>query len=139
MYLLFFTDLCVFCVSPGWCRTNLGRSSRIPWYVYPVLLVVMGAFSRSAEEGADSIVFYCILYSESSKVMDMRVHLVDSILNIRYGTEAGRERARLVKHLGRVLARRAWTREQDMVSGALPGSWSHQWRDGQVKQILAGN
>ena len=75
---------------------------------------------------------------ESSKVMDVRVHLADSVLNIRYGTEAGRERARLVKHLGRVLARRAWTREQDIVSGALPGSWSHQWRDGQVKQILAG-
>ena len=64
---MFLTDLSVYCVSPGWCRTNLGRSSKIPWYVYPVLLVVMGAFSRSAEEGADSIVFCA---AENSKVMD---------------------------------------------------------------------
>ena len=57
----------MFCVSPGWCRTNLGRSSNIPWYVYPALAVVMAVFSRSARQGADSIVFCA---AGSSKVMD---------------------------------------------------------------------
>ena len=75
---------------------------------------------------------------ERSAVMDVRIHLTTSVLNIRYGAEPGRERARLVRHAGRVLARRAWSLEQDRVSGALPGAWSHGWRDGQVKQILAG-
>ena len=76
---------------------------------------------------------------ESSKVMDVRVHLSNSVLNIRYGTEPGRERTRLVRHAGRVVARRAWAREQDRVSGAVGGEWSHQWRDSQVKQILSGS
>ena len=75
---------------------------------------------------------------EASKVMDVRVHLANSVLNIRYGTEPGRERTRLVRHAARVLARRVWTREQDIVSGALPGTWAHQWRDSQIKQILSG-
>ena len=76
---------------------------------------------------------------ERSAVVDVRVHLTNSVLNIRYGAEPGRERTRLVRHAARVLSRRAWSLEQDKVSGARPGSsWSHQWRDGQVKQILSG-
>ena len=75
---------------------------------------------------------------ESSAVMDVKVHLTNSVLNIRYGAEPGRERTRLLRHAGRLLARRAWSREQDRVSGAAGGAWAHQWRDGQVKQILAG-
>eukprot|EP00092_Neocalanus_flemingeri_P003586 GFUD01003846.1.p1 GENE.GFUD01003846.1~~GFUD01003846.1.p1 ORF type:complete len:311 (-),score=97.07 GFUD01003846.1:39-971(-) len=59
--------LCVFCVSPGWCRTSLGRSSIIPWYVYPALLLVLAMFSRSAKQGADTIVFCA---AGSSRVMD---------------------------------------------------------------------
>ena len=71
--------------------------------------------------------------------MDVRVHLANSVLNIRYGSEPGRERTRLVRHAARVLSRRAWSLEQDRVSGAMPGSsWSHQCRDGQIKQILSG-
>ena len=39
----------------------------------------------------------------------------------RYGTEPGREKARLMRHALRGLARRAWAREQDIVSGAATG------------------
>ena len=59
--------LAVFCVSPGWCRTQLGRSARIPCYVYPALLLVLAVFSHSAEEGADSILFCA---AERREVMD---------------------------------------------------------------------
>jgi hypothetical protein len=62
-----FSGLSIFCVSPGWCRTSLGRSSIIPWYVYPALLLVLAVFSRSANQGADSIVFCA---AGNSKVMD---------------------------------------------------------------------
>jgi len=37
------------------------------------------------------------------------------------------------------VARRAWAREQDRVSGASPESWSAAWRDREVKTILAGS
>lgn len=46
-----------FSVSPGWCKTNLGRSAVIPWYKYPLLLALMFLFGKSVKEGADSIVF----------------------------------------------------------------------------------
>ena len=49
--------LSVFSVSPGWCRTNLGRSAQIPWYSYPLLVTLMLIFGNSVKSGADSIVF----------------------------------------------------------------------------------
>ena len=49
--------LSVFSVSPGWCRTSLGRSATIPWYSYPLLVTLMLMFGNSVKSGADSIVF----------------------------------------------------------------------------------
>ena len=46
----------------------------------------------------------------------------------RYGTEPGREKARLMRHALRGLARRAWAREQDIVSGAATGKFRLQRR-----------
>ena len=86
----------MFCVSPGWCRTNLGRSSNLPCYVYPALLILLAAFSRSAEEGADSIVFCA---AESRRVVDtMRGKFIrdrrveESIEEILTGYDAGRDK-----------------------------------------------
>ena len=58
---------------------------------------------------------------ENSKVMDVRVHVSNSVVNIRYGTTPTREKTRLLRHVARVTTRRAWAREQDIVSGAAPG------------------
>ena len=55
------------------------------------------------------------------KVMDVRLRLEGAAINLRYGTEPAREKARLVRHAARGLARRAWAREQDIVSGAATG------------------
>ena len=49
--------LSVFCVSPGWCRTGLGRSANIPCYSYPALAILLLIFGKSVKQGADSIVF----------------------------------------------------------------------------------
>lgn len=49
--------LSVFSVSPGWCKTNLGRTAKIPWYSYPLLVTLMLMFGNSVKSGADSIVF----------------------------------------------------------------------------------
>ena len=76
---------------------------------------------------------------ENSKVMDVRVHLASSVINIRYGTDPVREKTRLLRHVARTLSRRAWAREQDIVSGAAPGSWSVEWRDREITQILSGD
>jgi len=47
----------VFSVSPGWCKTGLGRSACIAWYQYPAILILMTLFGNSIKQGADSIVF----------------------------------------------------------------------------------
>ena len=63
---------------------------------------------------------------ENSKVMDVRVHVSNSVVNIRYGTTPAREKTRLLRHVARVTTRRAWAREQDIVSGAAPGEGAIQ-------------
>ena len=61
---------------------------------------------------------------DSEGVVEVRVRLVSSSsLVLRYGAPAARERARLLRHAARTVARRAWAREQDRVSGASPGLW----------------
>ena len=72
---------------------------------------------------------YCttIILSLSSKIDISTWRTRDFLIlrkNIsRYGTEPSREKARLVRHALRGLARRAWAREQDIVSGAAPGEF----------------
>ena len=92
---------------------------------------------------------------EGRKVMDIRLRLAENIVNIRYGVSADQERSRVMKHVTQDLTRRVWRREQDIVSGALPGkhetsviknknyifftgTWSSAWRDREIKQILRG-
>ena len=58
---------------------------------------------------------------EGRKVMDIRLRLAENIVNIRYGVSADQERSRVMKHVAQDLTRRVWRREQDIVSGALPG------------------
>ena len=53
--------------------------------------------------------------------MDIRLRLAENIVNIRYGVSADQERSRVMKHVTQDLTRRVWRREQDIVSGALPG------------------
>ena len=44
-------------VSPGWCRTGLGRTARVSWYQYPAVILLMLMFGTSVKDGADNIVF----------------------------------------------------------------------------------
>lgn len=76
---------------------------------------------------------------QGRKVMDIRLRLSDATVNIRYGVTAANERARVLGHVTRDLNRRVWSREQDIVSGAVPGGWSAAWRDREIKQILGGH
>merc|ERR1711962_590334 len=41
-----FPNLHVYCVSPGWCKTQLHRNSDIPWYAYIGILVAGPIFMK---------------------------------------------------------------------------------------------
>ena len=50
---------------------------------------------------------------DATKTMDVKMHMSSgTVINIRYGTEPGRERGRLLRHAARVIAKRAWGDEQ---------------------------
>ena len=51
---------------------------------------------------------------DATKTMDVKVHMLSgTVINIRYGTEPSRERARLLRHAARLVAKTAWGEEQD--------------------------
>ncbi len=48
----------------------------------------------------------------ASKILDVRVHLADAVVSIRYGVSAAAERTRLLRHALKLSAKRAWIRER---------------------------
>jgi hypothetical protein len=50
---------------------------------------------------------------KAATVVDVRLHLEAAVLNIRYGTSALKETARLLRHALRALAPRVWERETE--------------------------
>lgn len=57
---------------------------------------------------------------------DVKIHGQTSIVNLRYGTSAERERQRLLHHARAAAVRKAWHREREALRGGLGGSldWS---------------
>ena len=100
-------------------------------------LIIIFIFSRRLSSNKINLTVHESQF-ENSKVMDVRVHLANSVINVRYGTDPVRDKTRLLRHVTRVMTRRAWAREQDVVSGAVPGAWSQKWRDREITQILSG-
>ena len=50
---------------------------------------------------------------DATKTMDVKMHMISgTVINIRYGTEVGRERGRLLRHAARLIGKRAWGEEQ---------------------------
>ena len=49
--------LSVFTVSPGWCKTSLGRSAKISCLAYPALALLLLLVGKTVQQGADTIVF----------------------------------------------------------------------------------
>ena len=49
--------LVVLTVSPGWCRTSLGRSAQISCLAWPALALLLLLVGKSVRQGADTIVF----------------------------------------------------------------------------------
>ena len=49
--------LAVFTVSPGWCRTSLGRSAQISCLTYPALALLLLLVGKTVQQAADSILF----------------------------------------------------------------------------------
>jgi len=71
------------------------------------------------------------------KMLDAKVHLNGATVTIRYGAPSSQaERSRLLRHAGRVAARRAWARERALLRDGRPGSRS--WTSQEASRLLTG-
>jgi len=84
-----FPSLQIFCVSPGWCKTQLHRNTDIPWYGYIGIVVVGLFFMKSAKQGCQTIV-HCAS-AESSTLQSGKFYRnskvddgIEDFLNQRY-------------------------------------------------------
>ena len=82
--------------------------------------------------------------TDNSLTMDVKVHLDNTQINIRYGTNAKAEKTRLLRHNYKILTRRAWAKEKELLRAEeqLHGDNSnirltnYPWNPSQRKQLL---
>ena len=81
--------------------------------------------------------------TDNSLTMDVKVHLDKTVLNIRYGTKSDIEKNRLLRHSYKMLTRRAWIKEKELLlAEELLGDNSrirltdYPWNASQKKQLL---
>ena len=48
-------NVSVYCVSPGWCKTNLHRNTIMPWYTYILAIPIAAVFMKSAKKVSNFI------------------------------------------------------------------------------------
>ncbi|KAL7028597.1 hypothetical protein ACKWTF_005910 [Chironomus riparius] len=72
--------------------------------------------------------------SSGNNYLDVKIHGVHAIINLRYGTTAEKERQRLLHHAKLQAARKAWTREKELIRTGL--TTSVEWVPSEVEEIL---
>ncbi|KAG8307286.1 hypothetical protein J6590_024932 [Homalodisca vitripennis] len=70
----------------------------------------------------------------SGKVLDVRIHRPNAVINLRYGTTLTRERQRLLHHCKTAALRKAWHRERDALRNNVPAAWD--WTQQEADEIL---
>ena len=73
--------------------------------------------------------------SSGMVMMDVKVHLDNTILSIRYGSSVEAERGRILRHAAKVTARRAWTRQKELLTENR-GLEAESWNARDIDQIL---
>ncbi len=68
--------------------------------------------------------------------MDVKVHLDGNVVSVRYGTTVSVEKSRLLRHASKVVARKAWDRQKDLLASGR--HWeAHAWTPNEKEQLLA--
>lgn len=77
----------------------------------------------------------------SGNYLDVKIHGVAAVINLRYGTTAEKEKQRLLHHAKLAAVRKAWHREKEALRNGFPGSvdWSAQEIDEIIKDGAAKN
>ncbi|XP_014290946.3 teneurin-a isoform X3 [Halyomorpha halys] len=70
----------------------------------------------------------------SGKVLDVKIHRPNAIINLRYGTTIEREKQRLLHHAKAAALRKLWHKERDALRNGLPTT--REWAQGEVEELL---
>ena len=72
--------------------------------------------------------------SSGSSYLDVKIHGTHAIINLRYGTTVDKEKQRLMHHAKLQAARKAWTREKELLADGL--ITSTEWNQSDMDEIL---
>ncbi|XP_073995971.1 teneurin-a transmembrane protein isoform X3 [Rhodnius prolixus] len=70
----------------------------------------------------------------SGKVLDVRIHRPNAIINLRYGTTVEREKERLLHHAKSAGMRKLWHRERELLRAGLPPT--RDWTQVEADELL---
>uniref|UniRef100_A0A8D8XG00 Tenascin-like protein n=1 Tax=Cacopsylla melanoneura TaxID=428564 RepID=A0A8D8XG00_9HEMI len=71
--------------------------------------------------------------SKSDKVLDVRIHRTNTIINLRYGTTPDREKQRLLHHAKTIVLNKAWHKEREYLKIGLPTT--RDWVGAEIDEI----
>lgn len=72
--------------------------------------------------------------SSGNNYLDVKIHGPHAIINLRYGTTVEKEKQRLMHHAKLQAARKAWTREKELIRTGL--TTSVEWVPSEIEEIL---
>ncbi len=73
---------------------------------------------------------------DGTVIMDVKVHLDNTVINVRYGTSVGVEKGRMLRHASKVVARKAWERQKDLLTSGR--HWeANPWTPNEKEQLLS--
>ena len=72
--------------------------------------------------------------SSGNNFLDVKIHGVHAIINLRYGTTVDKEKQRLMHHAKLQAVRKAWAREKDLLADGL--ITASDWNQSEIDEIL---
>jgi hypothetical protein len=73
--------------------------------------------------------------ADNSKILDVRLHLPNVVLNVRYGASASSEKTRLLRHSLRSVTRWAWAREKERLLESRRLNEDSRWSMREAREI----
>ena len=76
--------------------------------------------------------------TDNTKILDVKVHLINVAVNVRYGAEAAAEKTRLLRHSLKLVSKRAWAREKEALTAGTMKPSKSDWTSREIRQITDG-
>lgn len=73
--------------------------------------------------------------ADGSVMMDVKVHLENTVISLRYGASAETERGRILRHAAKVTVRRAWQKQKELLINK-KDSQAFPWSPKEKEQLL---